>query len=94
MLADKRKARQARFARISPSPSSSPGSALSGSAGGDELEEEREDAALLEELEDFALDEVARLLRLFDGAQPLLVAVGSVKLLGVRGAGEESDDAD
>ena len=61
--------------------------------GQDELEEEREDAALLEELEDFALDEVARLLRLFEGSQPLLVAVSSVKELGVR-RGEESDDAD
>lgn len=96
ILADKRKARSARFARLvsshSPSPSSSPGVEGNGALP-DELEEEREDAALLEELEDFALDEAARLLRLFEGCQPLLVAVSSVKELGIRSV-EESEDAD
>lgn len=57
----------------------------------EELEEEREDVALLEELEDFALDDIAKLLKLFDPAHPLLVAVSSVKELGIRG---DSDDAD
>jgi len=45
------------------------------------LEEEREDIALLEEMEDFALEDMGKVLALFDKRHPLLVAIGSVKEL-------------
>lgn len=54
-----------------------------------ELDEDREDMALLEELEDFALEDMAKLLQYLEPNHPLLVAVGSVKDLGIR-----SDDWD
>ncbi|KAJ7185708.1 armadillo-type protein [Mycena filopes] len=47
-----------------------------------ELEEDREDMALLEEIEDFALEDMAKMLGVFDANHPLLVAVSSVKDLG------------
>ncbi|KAG8908141.1 hypothetical protein FRB99_000169 [Tulasnella sp. 403] len=56
------------------------------SQGREDFEDEREDIALLEELEDFVLDEVTRLLHLFDSNHPLLVVVGSVRELGVSQA--------
>ncbi|TDL15928.1 ARM repeat-containing protein [Rickenella mellea] len=55
--------------------------------------EEREDLALLEELEDFALEDMSGMLKYFEEAQGLLVAVGSVKALGVRGEDWDEDDA-
>lgn len=84
-LADRRKSRTARFNGQSEK-------GKNGSAAPDALEEEREDAALLEELEDFALDEISRLLKMFDSNHPLLVAVGSVKELGIRSSDWESED--
>ncbi|KAL0577237.1 importin subunit beta-3 [Marasmius crinis-equi] len=45
--------------------------------------EEREDLALLEEMEDFALEDMGRCLGMFDDAKELLVAISSVKELGV-----------
>lgn len=48
-----------------------------------DVEEEREGMALEEELEDFVLDEVGRLLRLLDPNHPYLMMVGSVRDLGV-----------
>jgi len=47
-------------------------------------EDDREDLALLEEMEDFALEDMARMLRMFDQNHELLVAVGSVKDLGMN----------
>ncbi|KIO21702.1 hypothetical protein M407DRAFT_217658, partial [Tulasnella calospora MUT 4182] len=51
--------------------------------GSEDVEEEREGMALEEELEDFVLDEVGRLLRLLDPNHPYLMMVGSVRDLGV-----------
>jgi len=51
-------------------------------AGGDmEDDDDREEMALLEELEDYALTEMAAMLRYFDPNHPLLIAIGSVKEL-------------
>ncbi|TFK20034.1 ARM repeat-containing protein [Coprinopsis marcescibilis] len=44
--------------------------------------DEREDMALLEEIEDFALEEIGNMLKMFDRGHPLLIAVSSVKDLG------------
>lgn len=57
-------------------------------------EEDREDVMLLEELEEFALEEMARLLQMFDRNHPLLGAIGRIKDLGVSGGGYAySEDA-
>ena len=58
-----------------------------------ELEEDREDLALIEELENFALEDMGKMLRYFDANHPLLVAVGSVRELAIRTSrdGWESD---
>ncbi|OCB84852.1 ARM repeat-containing protein [Sanghuangporus baumii] len=83
-LADKRKARTRRFL-------SRDDGSHDGRVSAEELEEEREDIALLEELEDFALDDIGKLLKLFDPSHPLLVAVGSVRELGIR---EDEDNTE
>lgn len=49
-----------------------------------EMDDEREEIALLEELEDFALEDMGKMLRYFDPNHPLLFAVGSVSDLGIR----------
>jgi hypothetical protein len=61
---------------------------------GSDLEEEREDLALLEEMEDFALEDMGKLLMCFDASHPLLVAVSSVKELGFNrwDSDDEGDD--
>ncbi|KIY43233.1 ARM repeat-containing protein [Fistulina hepatica ATCC 64428] len=46
-------------------------------------QEQRVELAFLEEMEGYALDEMSSLLKLFDANHPLLVAVGSVRDLGV-----------
>jgi importin-5 len=51
--------------------------------------DEREDMALLEEIEDFALEEMGKMLAMFDQNHPLLVAIGSVRDLGFA---QESDE--
>lgn len=48
-----------------------------------EVEDEREDLALVEEMEEFALEDMEKLLRYFDAQHPLLVAVSSVRELGL-----------
>ena len=58
-----------------------------------EIEEEREDLALLEEMEEFALEELAKMLTLFDANHPLLVAVPNVRDLGL-GLGAWDSDGD
>ena len=58
-----------------------------------DLEDDREDLALLEEMEDFALEDVGNLLRLFDPGHPLLIAISSVKDLGFNHwDGEDEED--
>lgn len=47
-----------------------------------DLEEDKEDMALLEEMEDFALEDMGKMLFCFDPNHPLLVAVSSVRELG------------
>lgn len=64
-----------------------------GGGGGDEgdLEGEREELALVEEMEDFALEDVGRLMEMFEGfggeigqgVQGIMVMVGSVRDLGL-----------
>lgn len=56
-----------------------------------ELQEERDDVALLEEMEEFAFEEMAKMLQLFDESHPLLVAIGSLKALGIRTDHWEND---
>jgi len=55
-----------------------------------ELADDKEDLALIEEIEDFALEDMAKLLYYMDPKHPLLVAVSSVKDLGL--SQEDSDD--
>ncbi|TEB37702.1 ARM repeat-containing protein [Coprinellus micaceus] len=77
-IADKRKARTQRVQREMES------------GGGDEgLKEEM---GMLEEIEDYALEDMGRCLQMFDGNHQLLIAVGSVKELGMGlYHGEEED---
>ncbi|KAF8630549.1 hypothetical protein AX15_002851 [Amanita polypyramis BW_CC] len=49
-----------------------------------DLEMDKEDLALVEEFEEFALDDMAKLLSMFDANHPLLVAVSSVRDLGLN----------
>ncbi|KAG2014934.1 RAN binding protein-like protein [Coprinopsis cinerea AmutBmut pab1-1] len=85
-MADRRKMRSNRLM-------SGGGGAGGGGAGALSLEPyEREDMAMMEEVEDYALEEVGRVLSMFDQNHPLLVAVGSVRDLGV--SEWESDDGD
>ena len=58
-----------------------------------EIEDEREDLALHEEMEDFALEDMEKMLRYFDPAHPLLIAVSSVRELGL-GLAEWDEDGD
>lgn len=58
-----------------------------------EVEDEREDLALVEEMEDYALEDMEKMLKYFDPAHPLLVAVSSVRDLGL-GLAEWEDDAE
>lgn len=51
-------------------------------AASSEGDHDREEMALLEEIEDFALEDMGRMLTAFDGNHPLVVAVSSVKDLG------------
>ena len=55
-----------------------------------ELEDDKEDMALLEEIEDFALEDMDKCLYYLDTQSPLLVAVTSVKDMGFNQA--DSDD--
>jgi hypothetical protein len=56
-------------------------------------ETDKEDMALVEEFEDFALDDMAKLLAMFDPNHRLLVAVSSVRDLGLN-SWESEDDGD
>jgi hypothetical protein len=59
-----------------------------------DLEEDREDMALLEEIEDFALEDMAKMLTVFEANHPLLVAVSSVKDLGFNQYDSDEDGND
>ncbi|PFH46147.1 hypothetical protein AMATHDRAFT_70474, partial [Amanita thiersii Skay4041] len=54
-------------------------------------EADREDVALVEEFEEFALEDMAKVLMMFDPGHPLLVAVSSVRELGVSGWNSEDE---
>jgi importin-5 len=56
-----------------------------------EIEEEREDLALLEEMEEFALEDMAKMLGLLDTSHPLLMAISSVRDLGLGLGAWDSD---
>lgn len=58
-----------------------------------ELADDKEDLALMEEIEDFALEDMAKLLYYMDPKHSLLVAISSVKDLGFNQEGSD-DDAD
>ena len=56
-----------------------------------ELADDREDLQLVEEMEDFALEDMGKMLRYFDPNHPLLVAISSVRELSIRTDEWESD---
>jgi importin-5 len=58
-----------------------------------EIEDEREDLALFEELEGFALDDMEKTLQYLDPSHPLLVAVSGVRQLGLGLNQWEDEDA-
>jgi importin-5 len=51
-------------------------------------ETNKDDMVLLEEIEDFVLEDIGKLLMAFDSNHPLLVAVSSVRELGLQPWGE------
>lgn len=57
-----------------------------------ELRDDREDLMLIEEMEDFALEDMAKALRTLDSSHPLLIAVSSVRDLGLHLSEWEGDD--
>ncbi|KAJ3715385.1 armadillo-type protein [Lentinula raphanica] len=57
------------------------------------LDDDREDLALLEEMEDFALEEMAKVLNMLNIGPELLVAISSVKDLGTRYQTELEEDS-
>lgn len=58
-----------------------------------QIEEEREDLTLIEEMEEFALEDMHKLLVSFDPNHPLLVAISSVRDLGLHlGQGDADDE--
>lgn len=59
----------------------------------DELESDIEDVALLEEMEDFALEDMRQLLEYLDANHPLLVAVSSVRDLGYSNYEDNQDES-
>jgi importin-5 len=58
------------------------------------LEEEQEDIALVEEMEHFALEDMAKAIELFDKSSPLLIAISSVKELAVIRSGSDGWESD
>ncbi|KDQ51416.1 hypothetical protein JAAARDRAFT_185002 [Jaapia argillacea MUCL 33604] len=49
-----------------------------------EIEDEKEDLALIEEMEEFAFEDMEKMLKCFDPHHPLLVAISSVRELGLH----------
>jgi hypothetical protein len=58
-----------------------------------EIEDEREDLALFEEVEGFALDDMEKTLQYLDPAHPLLVAISGVRGLGLGLTQWEEEEA-
>lgn len=81
-MAEKRKRRHPN----PPSPST-----CAASPAADAHEDEDEGLALLEEMEDFALEDMEKTLRLLDAQHPLLIAIASVRELG-RASGDAWDE--
>lgn len=80
-MADKRKARAKPGA----------GMGFNGDIGGLDVDD-KEGMALVEEMEDFALEDMSRMLQNFDPNHPLLVAVSSVRDLGFNDWDNEDED--
>ncbi|CCM06072.1 uncharacterized protein FIBRA_08319 [Fibroporia radiculosa] len=59
-----------------------------------ELADDKDDLMLLEEMEDFALEDMARMLMAFDSNHPLLMAISSVRDLGLHLGQWDSEDED
>ena len=57
-----------------------------------DLRDEREDLMLIEEMEDFALEDMSKVLRNLDANHPLLIAVSSVRELGLHLSEWDSED--
>lgn len=57
-----------------------------------DLADDREDLVLIEEMEDYALEDMAKVLMAFDSSHPLLIAVSSVRQLGLHLDQYESGD--
>jgi len=57
-----------------------------------EIEDDKEDLALIEEIEDFALEDMAKLLAMFDSHHSLLIAISSVRDLGLGLNAWDSED--
>lgn len=57
-----------------------------------DLADDKEDLMLLEEMEDFALEDMAKMLAIFDPNHPLLMAVSSVRDLGMHLSQWDSED--
>ena len=55
-------------------------------------DDERQDMALVEEMEDFVLEDMAKVLGMFEKDHPLLIAVSSVRDLGIRTAAWDAMD--
>jgi importin-5 len=55
-------------------------------------QEDQEELTLIQEMEDFALEDMSKLLRYFDPNHPLLVAVSSVKDLRLSHSENDSDN--
>ena len=59
-----------------------------------ELREDKEDLMLIEEMEDFALDDMGKMLKyVFDPNHRLLIAIGSVRELGLHQKWEQEEEA-
>ncbi|KAG6860543.1 hypothetical protein C0995_010005 [Termitomyces sp. Mi166 len=80
-IADRRRGRANRVG------SSNSNSASAGTDGVD-----KEEMALMEEVEDFVLDDMGKMLAVVDPAHPLLVAVSSVRDLGLNTWGSDEDE--
>ena len=57
-----------------------------------DLADDKEDLVLIEEMEEFALEDMAKVLVAFDPNHPLLIAIASVKQLGLHLDQYESGD--
>jgi importin-5 len=56
-----------------------------------DLEDEKEEMALLEEMEDFASEDMSKMLHYSDPYYPLLIAVSGVRELGFNQWGDDND---